>query len=762
MRLRGGDPEAIGGYPLEARLGAGGMGTVYLARTASGRPVAIKLIHQHFADDEEFRTRFRQEISAARRVSGAFTAAVVDADPEAEHPWMATTFIEGPTLAQRIADEGPLGGAELRMLAVGLAEALRDIHRAGVVHRDLKPSNVVLSPEGPRVIDFGISRAADNQTLTMTGRVIGTPPFMSPEQLQAPRDVGSGSDVFSLATLLVYAATGQGPFDADSPYMTAYQVVHEAPALGAVPAVLRTVVEPCLTKDPASRPSAGQLLTQLMELPDDFGRAEPATTGGPALDTQTRALSPRTAAKDSPTQGVGRRLRRRWRSVLAAAVAVAAIGGGVAILQAGPGEQAPTDNSRQTVATSGKGRLPSGFHPWQDTVRGKQELTDELRCAASGGDLYCGGGGLAAARLKASDGSTVWKVDSPGVPVQGMHLAGLTGAAKGAGPVVVGYRQRAGGAPIEVVAVSADGKVLWSAPIGLDSILYLGQSLDAVLLPRGKEGTAGTAGTASKAGEDGTADVLSVDAAHTHIESRRARSGKTVWRTPFPAGTQCAPYVAGTHAYAVCAPLAEVQGTEVLHPVVHTIDAKTGKLGKGVRFDGRMKPVGAAQGRLVLVQQRWKDAAFDHYDKVALLDPRTGKVTAHPLRTSAASTPGLRAGGAPVVADGTLYFTGPGGRVNAVDPASGKEKWSRQTGAEWLSAPTLADGVLYFASASGRVVALEAPGGKPLWTTDTRVDGLGGDAGVSARVTVAGRAVIVSADGNTLFGFDAGKPPKPE
>ncbi|MDG4862559.1 serine/threonine-protein kinase, partial [Streptomyces sp. T-3] len=287
MRLRGGDPEAIGGYPLEARLGAGGMGTVYLARTASGRPVAIKLIHQHFADDEEFRTRFRQEISAARRVSGAFTAAVVDADPEAEHPWMATTFIEGPTLAQRIADEGPLGGAELRMLAVGLTEALRDIHRAGVVHRDLKPSNVVLSPEGPRVIDFGISRAADNQTLTMTGRVIGTPPFMSPEQLQAPRDVGPGSDVFSLATLLVYAATGQGPFDADSPYMTAYQVVHEAPALGAVPAVLRTVVEPCLTKDPASRPSAGQLLTRLLELPDDFGGAEPpAIDGRAALDTE--------------------------------------------------------------------------------------------------------------------------------------------------------------------------------------------------------------------------------------------------------------------------------------------------------------------------------------------------------------------------------------------------------------------------------------------------------------------------------------------
>ncbi len=271
MSLRGGDPAEIGGYPLEARLGSGGMGTVFLARTSSGRPVAIKLIHQQFAADDEFRIRFRQEVAAARQVSGAFTAAVVDAAPEAEQPWMATTYIEGHTLAQRIATKGPLNGAELRRLAIGLAEALRDIHRVGVVHRDLKPSNVVLSPEGPRVIDFGISRAVDQQTLTMTGRVIGTPPFMSPEQLQAPRDVGPRSDVFSLGTLLVYSATGHGPFDAESPYMTAYQVVHEEPSLEDVPAALRAVVESCLAKEPDGRPSADELLVLLRDLPADLG-----------------------------------------------------------------------------------------------------------------------------------------------------------------------------------------------------------------------------------------------------------------------------------------------------------------------------------------------------------------------------------------------------------------------------------------------------------------------------------------------------------
>ncbi|WP_369217968.1 serine/threonine-protein kinase, partial [Streptomyces flavofungini] len=347
MSLRGGDPEEIGGYPLEARLGSGGMGTVFLGRSASGRPVAIKLIHQQFADDDEFRIRFRQEVAAARRVSGAFTAAVIDADPEAAHPWMATTFIEGPTLAQRIAQQGPIGGPELRRLAIGLTEALRDIHRAGVVHRDLKPSNVVLSPEGPRVIDFGISRAADQQTLTMTGRVIGTPPFMSPEQLQAPRGVGPRSDVFSLGTLLVYAATGQGPFDADSPYMTAYQVVHEAPSLGAVPDALLPVVEPCLAKDPDERPSADELLVRLRDLPADLGGAvEGAAAPRRTRETDTQHhlvtddTTPVPTATATATAGAAegeapRRPRRRLRSALAAVVAVAAIGGGVALLRAG-------------------------------------------------------------------------------------------------------------------------------------------------------------------------------------------------------------------------------------------------------------------------------------------------------------------------------------------------------------------------------------------------------------------------------------------
>lgn len=191
MTLRENDPRSVGGYRIESRIGSGGMGVVYLGRSASGRAVAVKVVHTRYADNAEFRARFRQEIVAARRVSGAFTAPVVDADPDAERPWMATAFVPGPTLAERVAEAGPLDWPALRRLGTELAEALREIHRAEVVHRDLKPSNVLLlEGEGDdgaaRVIDFGISRAASSDVRTQTGMVMGSPPFMAPEQFSRP------------------------------------------------------------------------------------------------------------------------------------------------------------------------------------------------------------------------------------------------------------------------------------------------------------------------------------------------------------------------------------------------------------------------------------------------------------------------------------------------------------------------------------------------------------------------------------------------
>ncbi|MDI3388879.1 protein kinase [Streptomyces sp. B-S-A8] len=795
MRLRSGDPETIGGYPLEGRLGAGGMGTVYLARTASGRRVAIKLIHQQFADDEEFRTRFRQEVSAARRVSGAFTAAVVDADPEGAHPWMATAYIEGATLSERITSGGPLGGAELRTLAVGLAEALRDIHRVGVVHRDLKPSNVVLSAEGPRVIDFGISRAADHQTLTMTGRVIGTPPFMSPEQLQAPRDVGPESDVFSLATLLVFAATGQGPFDADSPYLTAYQVVHEEPRLSAVPAELRAVVEPCLAKDPGARPSTDELLAQLLALPEDFGAGAGGAAGG-AVDSATQVLGggagdlsrsqpdqvgPRTGSRT--LTGIGPGLRRRWRSVLAAALAVAAVAGGVAWL--GPDRGAGTQNTAQGggPASPSTGKpLPEGFAPWETSVRGGKGIPDELRCVPRGADLYCGGGGVVATRLRAADGKRLWTVRSPGVPANGMHFVGVTGtgtgmstgggtgtggepvsgaaASRGEGPraaasggegpgaaaaggvTVVGYRIPAESAPEQVVALTEAGKERWSAPLGGESTLLTGRTQSAVLY-RG--------------------DVLSVDPAGTRIEARRAGGdGSVRWSRPFPPGTQCVPYAPNPRAarlYALCASAAEVESVQVTRPTLRVLDPADGRLGEPVQLTGRWRPVGEADGKLVLAEERMEGLDFAGYSAVALFDPRTGKVAEHPLRGADGGAVTVDEGADPTVVAGALHFVERSGQVYCVDPASGRVRWSRQTGVEWASAPVASDGVLYFGSASGRVAALGAREGELRWSSPPRVESPGSEMGATARVVVAGRAVIASAGGNTVFGFDAERPP---
>ncbi|MFC8228567.1 serine/threonine-protein kinase [Streptomyces sp. NPDC057287] len=742
MSLRGGDPAEIGGYPLEARLGSGGMGTVFLARTSSGRPVAIKLIHQQFAGDEEFRIRFRQEVAAARRVSGAFTAAVVDAAPEAEQPWMATTYIEGHTLAQRIAAEGPLDGAELRRLAIGLAEALRDIHRAGVVHRDLKPSNVVLSPEGPRVIDFGISRAADQQTLTMTGRVIGTPPFMSPEQLQAPRGVGPRSDVFSLGTLLVYSATGHGPFDADSPYMTAYQVVHEEPSLGAVPPALRAVVESCLDKEPEGRPSADELLVLLRDLPADLGGAGPGGAGAGCtrdMITEQHLATPDTPAPAAPATApaapgagstgtpVGRRLRRRWRPVLATAVAVAAIGGGVAALTAGGFGGNDDGNS---VAAPGAA-LPAGFEPWRTTVPGgREDIPDELRCVARGDALFCGGGSVLATRIRPGDGSRVWTAKSPGVPVQGMHLVGATD------DTVLGYRFAAQdapqGAPSEVVAIDADsGRELWSVPSGAESAAVTGRSQDALVV--------------------GSA-VVTVDASNSRFEARDAHSGEVTWTTPFPADTQCAPVPVGPQLLAMCATHAEVDALEVRHPTLYAVDRASGTLGRPIAVDGPAVPMGVADGRLVLLQEHREGPALAGYDAVARVDPDSRKVTYSRLARTYAGTPGM--------ADGTVYVSGQTGLVTALDPASGRKKWSRQTGVEGASGPVEGADALYFSSATGRVVALSPSDGSTLWTTDPQADGLTGEQGASPRVTVAGGAVIVAAAKNTLFAFDAQKPPK--
>ena len=244
---------------MVGRLGQGGMGQVFLGVSPGGRPVAVKAIRPELASDPQFRIRFAREVAAAKTVSGVFTAMVVGADVDGPIAWLATAYVPGPSLAEAITEHGPLPEASLLALAAGLAEALAAIHAAGVTHRDLKPSNVLLAEDGPRVIDFGISRAAESTTLTQTGLTIGSPGFMSPEQAIGT-EVGPPSDIFSLGTVLAFAATGKGPFGGGTTASLLYRVVHETPDLDGVPAAVRPLIERCLVKDPAQRPTAVALL----------------------------------------------------------------------------------------------------------------------------------------------------------------------------------------------------------------------------------------------------------------------------------------------------------------------------------------------------------------------------------------------------------------------------------------------------------------------------------------------------------------------
>ncbi|WP_327729831.1 PQQ-binding-like beta-propeller repeat protein [Streptomyces sp. NBC_00487] len=298
--LEAGDPEQVGRYRIVARLGAGGMGRVYLGRSPGGRFVAVKVVRPELAEDGGFRRRFAREVAAARRVNGAFTAGVVDADPDGSPAWLATVYVPGVPLGDAVAAHGPWPQAAVFALGAGLAEALEAIHAADVVHRDLKPSNILLAADGPRVIDFGISVAGEASALTRTGTVVGTPGFMSPEQLTG-KPVGPASDVFSLGAVLAFTATGAGPFGTGSGHALSFRVVYEEPDLHRLPPGLRTLVGRCLAKEPGQRPTVTTLLHRLADT--SGGRpavTRTATEPGWLPEPVATTLHSRTAAAPPP------------------------------------------------------------------------------------------------------------------------------------------------------------------------------------------------------------------------------------------------------------------------------------------------------------------------------------------------------------------------------------------------------------------------------------------------------------------------------
>ncbi|MFF5009043.1 serine/threonine-protein kinase [Streptomyces phaeochromogenes] len=735
-------PEYAGQYRLESRLGSGGMGVVHLARSTSGLRLAVKVVHAEFAKDPEFRGRFRQEVAAARRVSGAFTAPVVDADPEAERPWMATLFIPGLTLAEHVKRNGSLSSAQLRQVMAGLAEGLRDIHRAGVVHRDLKPSNVLLAEDGPKVIDFGISRPSDSELRTETGKLIGTPPFMAPEQFRRPREVGPAADIFALGSVLVHAATGRGPFDSDSPYIVAYQVVHDEPDLTGVPDDLAQLVGRCLAKEPDERPTPDELMAELRlvsSLYDTQAFIPAQRTSEPGAETDAKAEAgsghvpaPAPEPGDGPTHVRGKRRtaagasgpdpdrdrdssvdssdlssrnrrRRRVRlSVAAGVVSVLAVWGallfGVQSVDGDSGGSPDSGIERRAAADT--------FRPWVTKVgTGKSGIP---QCTYGAGTLRCAAPGVLAASVDPLNGKARWT-----------RKTGTAGVGGVVGPVLSGGLVHAVTPDQkQLVALAPDtGRTRWTLDIAAEYEGSVQQNAGDTVLLTSPDGM-----------------VTGVD----------GKTGDRLWRHRVAGRAQPSfAYFGGKLAYAT------TLGADSTSTQVIAVDLRTGDVQWRHSLDGLLVPVGAAKGTL------WFTRTNSYQETVSVVGYThdSGRVRRIPLGLPLPSATAA-------LHDGTAYFLATGGALVAVDLDAGKQRWRLETSVSRGSAPTADDRHVYVTSPDGRLLAADARTGKLLGQTRPRLSGDRTE-GVVAELPVplvVGDRVYGSAPDGSVFAVDARKP----
>ncbi|NML52054.1 PQQ-binding-like beta-propeller repeat protein [Streptomyces sp. R302] len=731
-----GGPEYAGEYRLQAVLGAGGMGVVHLASSPSGLRLAVKVVHARYAEDPDFRARFRQEVAAARRVSGAFTAPVVDADPDAERPWMATLYVPGPTLADQVRQRGPLSPAELRRLTAGLAEALRDIHRAGVVHRDLKPSNVLLTDTGPKVIDFGISRPVDSDLRTETGKLIGSPPFMAPEQFQRPREVGPAADVFALGSVLVHAATGHGPFDSDSPYIVAYQVVHDEPDLSGVPGELAPLVARCLAKEPGDRPTPAQIMAALLPpsyeaeafiptqrrrpvLPADpfapdgrpyapdgqpYGADDALAAQGGSGATMTRAAVPAPPARR-------RRGPRAPRLTVSAAVVLVLAGAGVYAALRPPARPA-------TEAPAHPAEVATAFDGWHTRLQ-EHGGTAAPACLHEAGSLYCTARGVALARLDPRTGEVLWKRTGPVAadpPLAPVPLAGgtepLVGVATGTGP-------------LRAHAVE-DGAPGWTA-------------------------RADVAETFRPAG-----GVVVLTDGHGALRGIDARTGAGRWSHRLTGFDN--PVLGAYDAPTGLLTVSETAGDGRSSRIGAVLPA-TGELVWSRVVPGDAAPVGRTGDGTLVLASRYQGSLVDALVLLAPGDPDApgSGPDAGSVRRVGIQERMLLAGVA--VRGSVAYLLSLDGRLVALDtaPEKGSRRWELETGASNVSAPVLGpDERLYLSAADGRLFAVDTARGAVVGQTRPRLEN--GRLGYAPQVPaplVAGERVFGTAPDGSVFAVHA-------
>lgn len=667
------DPATVGPYRLVAQLGSGGMGRVYLGHSPSGRKVAIKVIRPEYVQDSAFRQRFAREVIASRAVSGFFTAGVVDADPEGRRPWLATAYIPGPSLQQAVQRSGPLPERSVRALGAALVEALTAIHGASLIHRDLKPANVLLAQDGPRVIDFGISRLSEHSGLTLTGTTIGSPGYMSPEQIQGLR-IEPSSDVFSLGSVLAYASTGAGPFGEASVPALLYRVVNEKPDLQAVPDGLRELIGWCLAKKPADRPALNALMPALTGgrppaellaagwLPrpwndEDTASAPPvpeAPTSTTARHTLVPAPTPVPQQPPSPPHGPPERAVSRRQALYTAAGALAA--GGLAV-------------ATWAIMRDGESPAPGSLR-WRFTTTGTVlshpvVAGDLVYAASNDGTLYA---------LTTADGRQRWKY--------------TTGAAIGSAPAVLGGSVYLGSDDRILYAFDArSGKIRWRfttkgivhTPVVTGGVAYVGSAdhrLYAVDSAGGKRRWAFTTDndTHSPAVSGETVYVGSSD---TNLYAVDAATGEKRWTFTTRGAVSGIPSVAGG---LVC--FGSTDGT------LYAVDAGTGK--EVWRFPGASvgsNPV-IARGSVYVGGGK----------NLHALDAATGRTT---WTFTAASDVH-----APAAAGSVVYVGSDDSKLYAVNAATGKQLWNYSASAP-VHTPTVAQDTVYFGSADSTLYAVD-------------------------------------------------------
>jgi outer membrane protein assembly factor BamB len=701
--LEADDPRAAGEFRLRARLGAGGMGQVYLGYSPAGRAVAVKICHPEFAADPAFVTRFAREVAAARAVNGLYTAQVVGAGPDDSPPWLATSYVPGPSLQYAVAGHGPLPAPAVWRLAAGLAEALQAVHARGLVHRDLKPTNVLLAADGPRLIDFGIARAVDGIALTTVGYVLGTPAYMSPEQAEG-QPASPASDVFALGSVLCFAATGDPPFGDGEPAAVLYRIVHAEPALDPVPGALRDLVADCLAQDPAGRPTLAQVLrtcqAQTPELGgpsasywpaqvaaliaryqagfDETARrldlagpvSEPTQTTYPAAPDS--AAPPGSRGTPAPTRRSGLLSRRRILAAAGLAAAGLAAGG-------------------WALASSGSSGPPATQPLWARKTGGPVSSG----AALDNGILYIGSGDGHVYAFEATSGRPVRTFRTSGAVSGGVTVTGGTLFAGSADHHVYAFRTGTG----EQVWAHPTGGPVNSTPTVAGGTVYIGS-------------------------DDGY--LYALDAGTGHLAWRYPTGGRV--RSEPQLGSQTydgSVYVASEsgHMYGF--------GTGTNGTTAAQLQwrfATRGPVIAGLVYDQGVVCVGDTSGHLTVMDGSGPLLGIGTFTQSvggAVRGQPTAAGTTIFFGTAASTvraatiytgrsywsypTSGPVNSGPAVNFDGSTVYAGDDhGNVYAIDTTSITSRWTYQAGAAVQSQILLANGVVYFGSLDHHVYALPA------------------------------------------------------